>query len=346
MISIKQFLEQRGKGSGPKHDLVDALGQMGRLLLDAMATYVVRGTEADVEVFRRQLNRLARQMEGPQTAMTVLGATSDAVEALETYCESTAEYHRLQRVERQSMVAMLTATVADLAGQTDVSVGRLHTIEKQMERAQELDDIRALKANLGESLNALREAAAQQRSTSVATMEQLRNQIAMARMQVAENPKAPARTQGEIEFVHERSGSEAEPGATTYVAAVQLRRAEHIASRFGEPVRHRMLGMIGTQLKTMLRPGDRLLRWKGSAFVMFLNSRESIGQIRTRLADTVSITSQQYIEVGSRTSLLSVGVDWIVFPQADHSSLEEVFTEVDTFLANFGQATPPGKASR
>jgi hypothetical protein len=70
---------------------------------------------------------------------------------------------------------------------------------------------------------------------------------------------------------------------------------------------------------------------------MFLKSMESIGQVRACLAQLVSILNQQYIEVGSKTSLLSIGADWVVFSQADHPSLEAVFTEVDAFLANTPQ---------
>jgi len=50
--------------------------------------------------------------------------------------------------------------------------------------------------------------------------------------------------------------------------------------------------------------------------------------------------------VGRKSALLSVGVDWIVFPQAGRSSLEEVFTEVDAFLANTRQASAQLLAQR
>ena len=83
--------------------------------------------------------------------------------------------------------------MADISGQTDASVARLQAIEKQVERASELDDIRALRASLGESLQALREAAAQQRSHSAATVERLRGQIAMARKSTPDDPEAPGR---------------------------------------------------------------------------------------------------------------------------------------------------------
>lgn len=345
MISIKRFLELRRRGSEPEGDAVEALTQMGRLLLDAMATHMVRGNDADFKSFRATLHGLARQMDAPQSSMSLLGISSDAVEALETYCQRTADYLREQNEERRSMVAMLTETVADLSGQTDASVAGLQAIERQMERASELDDIRALKTTLGASLLALREAAARQRNSSAATVDRLRAQIATAEMRVAGGPPHSSDTSEVGDLMPEPCDPSPEANSTAYVAAFRLQRADHIASRFGEPVKSRMLSMIGAQLKTVLGPGDRLLRWKGTSFVMFLNSAASVQEIRANLLSAVGRTNQQYIEVGSKSVLLSVGVDWIVFPQAGRP-LEAVFTEVDAFLTKGKAALSPALAMR
>lgn len=347
MISIKRFLEQRGNGSGAERDVVEALMQMGRLLLEAIATHMVRGNETDFKVLRRTFNGLARQMEGPQSAMSLLSISSDAVEAFETHCQRTTDYFREQNEERQSMVAMLTDTVADLSGQTDTSVARLQAIEKQVERASALDDIRALRANLEDSLRALRETAAQQRSSSVATVKRLQGQIEMARKRAPDDPGYSRSNYADIDLIPEPSGSPVESPPTAYVAAFRLQRAEHIASRFGEAVKAQMLSMIGAQLKTVLGPKDRLLRWKGTSFVMFIYSTAALQEIRAQLSDAVAATGQHYIEVGRKSALLSVGVDWILFPQSERPSLEAVFTEVDAFLANTRQETSsPAMAQR
>ena len=348
MISIKRFLEPPRDGPVPDRSLVGALMQMARLLLDAMASHVVRGSDTDFRSLRHTLSELAHRMDGPQSAMTLLGIASDAAEALDAYCQRTTAYHREQHEERQSMIAMLTDTLADISGQTDASVARLQAIEKQVERASELDDIRALRASLGESLQALREAAAQQRSDSAATVERLQGQIAMARKPTPSEPphpgdaKDPAGRNGILDLLSEATdGLWVESLPASYVAAIKLQRAEHIANRFGETVKHQMLNLIATELKAVLGPHDRLLRWKGTSFVMFINSTAAMPEIRQRLAKAVTATSQQYIEVGRNSALISIGVDWIVFPQADRP-LDAVFTEVDAFLACSGPVTRKG----
>ena len=111
-------------------------------------------------------------------------------------------------------------------------------------------------------------------------------------------------------------------------------------------MKYQMLTVIATQLKTLLGPNDRLLRWKGTSFVMFIKSTEALHEIRTRLAEAVAATGQQYIEVGRKSALLSVGMDWIVFPQANRPSLEAIFAEIDAFLANPKQNVAPAMTPR
>jgi GGDEF domain-containing protein len=339
MISIKRFLDQGNHVAAPQHDTVEALTQMVRLLLEAMGTHTIRGNEADLKSLRRTLAGLVRQLEEPLPAMTLLGISSDAVDAFEDYCQRTGERLREQHVERQSMIAMLADTVAELSGQADTSVARLQAIEKQVESASLVDDMRTLRSNLADSLRALRDAAAAQKSSSMATVARLEGQVKIARSRIPEDPEPQSTDPGSIDHLQDVVDTPAEPLPTSYVAVFKLQRAEYIASRFGDAAKSQMFLVLAAQLKTVLGPNDRLLRWKGTSFVMFINSTESIKHIKNRLTEVIAATGQQYIEVGRKSALLSVGVDWNIFPQAGRASLEAVFTEVDAFLANVGQTS-------
>jgi GGDEF domain-containing protein len=339
MISIKQYMEQRRHSVRPLTDVLDASLETVRLLLDAMASQTVRGREADHRVFSRTMKALSQRMKEPPTALNLLSVASEASEAMEIFAHQTSEYVREENQQMQAMVSMLAETLADISGQADARVGQLHAIEQQLERATGLDDMRVVSASLASCLAAVREAAAQHRRGSQATMERLRSQIRAAESRI--EPASKRVSQREIDLAPE--AAEEVPTArasSSYVAAFRLQRAEHIASRFGDGVRHQMLALIGQNLKTVLGANDRLLRWKGTSFVLFLNSTATLNEIRVLLSETVARTGQHYIEVGQKTALLSVGVDWIVFPQAQCPSLEAVFTEVDSFLAG-----EPGEAA-
>jgi hypothetical protein len=330
MISIKKFLEQRRSGQVDP-ELLEAALQTGRLLLDAITTHMVCGRTADLKIFARIMKGLQRKMYEPPSALQLLEISSTASEAMETYARRTTDYIQAQNQQLHDIVAMLADTIAEISGQSDASVARLQSIEHEIERASALDDMRALSVSLNTCLADLREASAQQKKSSSATAQRLRQQIDTARTGLATD-RVTASVE-DIELEPELYSEGPDNVVTSYVAAFKLQRADHIAVRFGDNTRHQMLALISQSLKAVLGPRDRLLRWKGTSFVMFLESASTIQEVRAMLAEAVAATGQHYIEVGKKSALLSVGVDWIVFPQAQCASLEAVFTEVDSFLA-------------
>jgi GGDEF domain-containing protein len=340
MISIKRFLEQKRTDAQPDGHVLQASLEVCRLLLDGIANHAIRGREIDWKVLDQTLRGLLRRMDGPPTTFGLLEIASEAVGSLEAYSQSTARYLREESEQMQSMVSMLTHTVADISGQTDASVGRLQSIERQIEQVSGLDDIKALNASLGSCLQAVREAAAQQRKDSAETVRQLQEQIETTQRRAANNRTARL-DKAEIDTLAEPFEELSEKPRTGYVAVFKLRRAEHIATRFGESARHQMLALVGDSLKAVLEPDDRLLRWKGTSFVMFHHTTAPIQEVRARLSKAVAATGQHYIEVGKKSALLSIGVDWMVFPEAQCPSLDAVFAEVDAFLAAAAPAGSP-----
>lgn len=338
MISIKRFLDQYHEESHPQLGLVDALKQMGRLLLDGMALHMVRGRQVDCDVLRETLSGLSNRIDEPQDALGFLGIASDASEALENYCRRTTDYFRAEKEQVTSMIGMLTDSLADISGQTDSSMSRLQTIEKDLEEASGLNDMRAVRSNLGKCLLALRETATEQKNSSAAARERLSGQLIKAQNSAARGPSRTGIKFADIDLSVEESASSAAPTVTTYIAAFKLQRAEHIVTRFGEATKHEMLLTLGKELKAVAGPDDRLLRWKGTSYVMFITSTGTVGEIRAPLYDAVAKVGTQYIEVGRKSALLSVGVDWIIFPQSEYPTLEAAFAKVDDFLANTASA--------
>jgi GGDEF domain-containing protein len=200
----------------------------------------------------------------------------------------------------------------------------LQGIEQQIERASSLDDIGALRDSLASCLTAVKEATVQQRKATLSAVEHLRDH--------AQRAPQPGNVAALVESGVESSAARAQEEAE-YVAAFKLQRAEHILTRFGEAARDQMLAAIEEGLKSVQGPNDRLMRWKGPAFVMFLSSPDTLFETRRRLSGTVVKIGQRHIELGKNSALLAVGVEWIVFPQARYSSLDLVFAEVDSFLA-------------
>jgi len=344
IISIGHFLEQRGGGAPPGDDILQAALKMGRVLLAGIAEHTVLGRIEEVAKFRRAVQALLRRLDKPPSASSLSGIASEALAALERHSRDTGEYFREENEHMQSMVAMLTESVTEIWGQQDASVARLQGIEQRIERATGLDDIRVLRDELGQCLLDLREAAAHQRGVAAAMSRHLGEQVKYTQSLAAHGSRLRRGLAGEIDLAPEGAAAVPEPAPTCYVAAFKLRRGEHIAARFGESARQQMLQLVGQSLKLVVQPEDRLLRWKGKAFVAFLTSRETLREIRSRLSEAVAPLDQQQLEVGRNSALLSVGVDWMVFPQTQCASLDAAFGEVDAFLAD-GALAPPSESA-
>jgi len=307
MVSIRRFMD-RTAAAGTLHE---ACTQLRQAVREALEQRRQSGPEFVTREFEGDARELARRLEEDVPPLETVSLAAAALEVLEEQSRHAVGNLREQSGQMQAMVGMLTETVADISGLADASVARLHEIERQIERVTSLENMRELKAALEQCLAAVKEAAVEQRSAAQSAVDRLREQ---ARKAVEHG---------------------AADGPAEYVAAFRLQRSEHILSRFGKATADQMTAMMGEGLKTALGPNDRLTPWKGSCFVMFLHSRESLAGIRRRLTVAVARIGQKYVEVGN-SALLAVGVDWTVFPQAEHASLDAVMREVESFAAGKG----------
>jgi GGDEF domain-containing protein len=318
MISIRRFLD-RSDPPADDHDLLAASLRLHELLLSEAAASDRPGHPAG-EPDSGPKSDLLHRLENATTPAEVLAIANQAVEAAHHDTRRAVAIGEEQRQQMQSMLAMLTETLADVSGQADTSVAQLQEIEHQVQRASTPDDIRALKENLASCLTAVKESIVQQRKVTMATLERLQNQIQRSPQSATAAP-APA------------PGTGGAPRAEAeYVAAFRLQRADHILTRFGEAARDQMVTVIGEVLKSIEGPDDRLMRWKGPSFVMLVNSPDHLIFVRRRIAAAVSKIGQRYVELGKNSALLAVGVDWTVFQQARYASLDLVFADVDAFL--------------
>jgi GGDEF domain-containing protein len=318
MISIRRFLEHPD-ATVPGNDLLAASLHLRDLLLDGTPAsghpaHPAGGADAGPH------SDLLHRLENAATPLELLAIANQAVEAAQHDTRRAVEFCEERGRQMQSMLVMLTEALADISGQADASVAQLQEIEQQIEQASSPEDILALRESLARCLSAVKEAIVQQRKATQSTLERMREQVQRASQPPAAVPAATA-TKAEAE----------------YVAAFRLQRADHILTRFGEAARDQMLSVIEDVLKAIQGPNDRLMRWKGPSFVMFLSSADHLIFVRRRLSAAVARIGQRYVELGKNSALLAVGVDWTIFQQGRYSSLDLVLGEVDAFLNETGK---------
>jgi hypothetical protein len=96
---------------------------------------------------------------------------------MENYNRRTTALLRRQGGELQSIVAMIAETAVKLGGENTRSAQRLQEIGNRFERAGALDDLRALKAHLGDCLTSFREETRRQKAESDTAINSLQQEI-------------------------------------------------------------------------------------------------------------------------------------------------------------------------
>ena len=128
-------------------------------------------------------------------------------------------------------------------------------------------------------------------------------------------------------------GEKSELKSTEYTAVFLLDRETSIASRFGEDVRQKVLRFVQQHLKESLMASDRVIRWKGAAFLASMKRVGSIQDVRAELTSVASISAPQSVDVGNRSIRLPISLSWAAFSQARFASLDLLFEKVDDFIA-------------
>ncbi len=323
--AVPEAEESKCQTPDRRADLADSLLQALRLLLSGLPLQDAGGIDPRASG-KPAVAELLRRLEPPLVPFDVLEVANDALSVLQQDNRVTADRYRLQHEELQDMISMLTETVAALSVQRTSSVTRLQQVERQIEQASVLEDLRSLKANLSECLEAVREAAATQQKQSAETIQLFERQIQTAKAKLAPPPRAdplklpPAEAKKPEEIIE-------------FVVVFLLDRENSIAARFGEEVRHKVLRFVSQHLKEALLPADRIIRWKGAAFLGSLKRTGSIHEIRAELSAVASIQISPTVDVGDRSIRLPVSLSWAVFAQNNFASLDALFEKVDEFIA-------------
>src|SRR5205814_9986230 len=121
----------------------DSLLRAVQLLLEALRVHAVEGDRYEFEKFQIDLQHLRENLGDSPSSEEILATTGAAINEFEDYQRSMSRFLKRQGVEYQEMVGMLTETLARISKGSDATMIRLQTIEKQIERAAAIEDIRA-----------------------------------------------------------------------------------------------------------------------------------------------------------------------------------------------------------
>ena len=180
VISLKKYIA----GNDTERELMRVI----QLLIQGIGLHAVEGDPEAYSGFRQGIDQVLTKVDEAASAADFLPQARSALKLLEDHNRRTTIYLKQKAVELQSMVRMLTAAVGAISAAGDENVRQLRDIEQQVESASQIEDMRLVKAKLGECLSQIRREAERQRTETGRTVEQLNQSLESA--QPAKPPAA------------------------------------------------------------------------------------------------------------------------------------------------------------
>jgi GGDEF domain-containing protein len=326
VLSIRRYLNEYSTES------TNPLLPVCTLLLEGIARHALAFDREEYQEFRTALQKLASALETTKNGDELLAIAEAGCEAMARYNRDAQRVQGAQTVELRCMIEMLSQTLVALAEAGGQSVQALQSIQKQVEGARQLDDIRLLRARLGDSLKSISEEARRQRERNAEMLRQAKEAARIA----SDNPREAEvdRVSGLPTFQKAEHEIAARVGADScyYAAVFVVERVESVNLRYGPATGDRLLQVFSQQLVSRLSPKDEVFRWRGPAYVALLNRTDSADGVRAEVARFASERHEQSLEVDGRPIRIPLGCAWTILPLAKCEIAGEACRQIDRFL--------------
>jgi GGDEF domain-containing protein len=334
MISIKKFL------SSDTRERDDAFEHMAYRLLEAIGQNAVEGDRADLDNFQATIGAVRMNLEQNPSPENILIATGAAVAALQSYNRHTSRYIGAKAMELQAIVGMLTKAMSQIAAGSENSVSRLQALQKEIEHAVMIEDVRTLRTRLSDCLQSISGEVTRQRDESSRTISDLKE--GMRRGQHAnpddavEEVEAPAGCDPVTGLPQRRDAEAAIAAGCTdrshvYAGLFVMDRIRSIQSRFGQTLADQaLLFFLQRYVSQALEPTDRVFRWNDASFLALMARSQSPDQVRGNVSRILGRRMEQTLDISGRSVTLAVSSTWLVAPLFENSYPENL-KKLDAF---------------
>jgi GGDEF domain-containing protein len=330
MISLRTYL----LGDSDR-DVESSYRRMIDLFLQAISLHAVEGDKADYERFRSDMSAFAERLTPKLPISERFMVVGEALRALEDYNRQTSRFLRIQNAELQNMIGMLTQTVIAVGASSDTSVSRLQDVEKALEQVRMVEDIRMVKAQLGDCLKTVRGEALRQKAEGKAALQSLQQELDQSRERLGGlslschlDPATGLPGKAEAEKGLQEA---AESGDEKFLLLAVINRLQAINARFGYAIGDQVLAVAAEHFRGALAAQDQLYRWQGPALLAILNRTAAIDSVRDEVRRFAEKKLEKTFAIGSRSVLLPISASWTIFPIVP--PLDALLQKIQTFTA-------------
>jgi GGDEF domain-containing protein len=331
VLSIRKYLTEY------RTDNTNPLLVVCRLLIQGIIESALPYDREEYREFRTTLESLASVLGTARDGGQLLAAAEAVCEALENYNRGAQGVQAAQTVELRCMIEMLARTLTALAEAGGQSVQVLQTIRTQVENARQLDDIRVLRARLGDSLKVISDEARRQREWNISIMERA-EEAAAAASSLRQSADADRITEfPSVRKAEKEIAARISTDSRCYAAVFVVQRLENINLRYGYSVGDQLLEAVGRYLISKLAPSDRIFRWRGPTFMMLLDREHPADTVRAEVGRFASGRQEHTLEIEGRPQKLAVSCASSVIKLADCQLATQACQQIDRFVAEHSE---------
>ena len=332
MISIKKLLDTTSdEGALTARAIVS--------FLNATALRAVDYDAAKQAAYQRGMRDICERIEHASEAASLLLLADEAAKLTDEYNRGLEEHLRTLSSEKQSALALMIEGFIQICADSEAAAQNLRFIERELDKASRLQDIRSLKSQMAGCLAALsRESARQEKGA-----EGLQRQIGL------HNPGGaiydpmtglPGALPAES-YIRGCTSS----GQQIYVLLVVLKSLDVVNRRHGYSAGDLLISRHAAAIAERLPETGRLFRWHGPSLVAVLPLAESDSAVNAEATRIAAAPSEYLIEQDDRSILLKTVTTWMVLPILRSSDAIDFSQTLDAFVTDHADRPEPQVSS-
>jgi GGDEF domain-containing protein len=329
VISLKKLLLTNDKTA-----LDSSLMRIALLFLETAALHAVELSETNRAAYQVEMRCLRERFEQTSDAPAALILAGEAVRSMESHNRDIEKYIMGLRSENRAIVHMMMESLIKVCANADSSKQNLRHIEKQLEKASQVDDVRSIKKELAQCLETICETVSRHNALTQQITSEVTGQIKGCQsganlLELDDRVTGLPGLNHAIEAITELCTA----GKCPYVVIIFLKNMEIINQRFGFATGDKILVMFSQHLAQQLGNSDQLFRWRGPCFVAVLDRVGSAEDVREEARRLGAVNLEHSVESDGRSMLFRLTTTSAFIPIVTIADAFGAAKNIDAFAA-------------
>jgi hypothetical protein len=300
----------------------------GLRMLQAVVDHCTYPQTAELKPFADELERLRQAWQRSVPAPSA--AELEAVDALLRQQRETRDQLESKHTEEiHDIVVMFHRAVAALTQGSRRNLGRLGTLEQNLDQASRLGDLTSVRARLGNVLEFIRAEQEEEKAQAASVVEKLQKEFQAIEVPGAEGATGLSGKDLAVATLRRNWG----PGMMA--AVVHLDQIRSVAERHGLETAQRLISEILAQVAGRVDVPYTVYTWDLSSVLLVFEGVSDSGQVRGLIRQRlVTIPGTFVLDVASRKTLFRFPHRWLVLSQAEEPVADRAVATLEAFLAS------------